>query len=434
MAEDATVHYLTGLRAVRERAGLVLEAAKKGDLTHFEYNAKVMPEIADTVAGVITEWQRDFGPDRYNEIPPHGRWQHFEVGGVPRINEMIEKWDCDKVEVVRRLIDLFFVSVLLDAGAGDDWKFIEEVSGDVYNRSEGIAVASLYMFIQGGFSSDLESEVPQVDGVGLSKLTVDEFSKFFQLSETNPIIGASSRVSLLKNIGSSLLRQPEIYGPEGRPGLLVDYMLEQQKTTGKLDYETMWYTLQKLLLPAWPGDRTVVHGCPIGDAWPLQVLSKQASLGQQPKPEDSIQPFHKLTQWLAYSLQTPFVRVLGLEWVNGNLGTGLPEYRNGGVFVDMGALQLKDEVLKRGLSASNNDLPSFAANDEVIVEWRAMTVALLDELHKLIKERFSQYGVDLSLAQMLEAGSWKCGRELAAKFRPETRSSPILVQGDGTLF
>ena len=100
--------------------------------------------------------QRDFGPDKYHLIPPHGRWQHFEVGGVPRISELISRWETqgyDDAEKVRSLLDLFFVSVLLDAGAGDHWRFREESSGQVYNRSEGIAVASLYMFLDGVFAN-----------------------------------------------------------------------------------------------------------------------------------------------------------------------------------------------------------------------------------------------------------------------------------------
>lgn len=103
--------------------------------------------------------KRDFGPDRFNEIPPHGRWQHFEVGGIPRVSQLIGEWEnqnCDKLEITRRLIDLFLVSVLLDAGAGDTWRYVEPTTGGKYERSEGIAVASLYMFKAGAFSEDKE--------------------------------------------------------------------------------------------------------------------------------------------------------------------------------------------------------------------------------------------------------------------------------------
>ena len=201
-----------------------------------------------------------------------------------------------------------------------------------------------------------------------------------------------------------------------------------------LDYETLWSVLQKTLLPAWPKNRTRVSGVPIGDAWPLKVLEKLSSGQQSDNDTLKIQPFHKLTQWLAYSLSVPFIRILQLKWDNIDQGTGLPEYRNGGLFVDLGVLKLKDEVLKQGLDNSGEKVPSFDATSDIIVEWRAMTVALLDSLHGLISDHFAQQGVRLSMTQMLEAGAWKGGRELAAKYRPETRSSPIVIEGDGTLF
>ena len=65
-----------------------------------------------------------------------------------------ETGSTDKTEQARILIDLFVVSVLLDAGAGATWRFLEPVAGTYSNRSEGIAVASLYMFKAGAFSSD----------------------------------------------------------------------------------------------------------------------------------------------------------------------------------------------------------------------------------------------------------------------------------------
>lgn len=216
----------------------------------------------------------------------------------------------------------------------------------------------------------------------------------------------------------------------------VDYLVQQAGDSKELDFNSLWEILQETLLPAWPRNRTRIADIPIGDAWPLEILSK-LNAGKESGIEDStlhIAPFHKLTQWLAYSLTVPFMRVLDMQWKNLEKGTGLPEYRNGGLFVDLGVLKLKEEALKAGQAASQKDLPRYEATSDVIVEWRAMTVALLDKLHELIGAHFASQGVKLSMPQMLEAGSWKAGRELAAKFRPETKSSPILIEGDGTLF
>ncbi len=219
--------------------------------------------------------------------------------------------------------------------------------------------------------------------------------------------------------------------------LLLDFLLNSAKgTTEPLDYAGLWSVLQRLLIPAWPKGRTHIGNQPIGDAWPLGVLKQEeAHLAAGRNGEAaSIQPFHKLTQWLAYSLTVPFVKILGLKWKHVELGTGLPEYRNGGLFVDMAVLQLKEDTLRAGQIASGEVLPVFDATSDVVVEWRAMTVALLDRLHEMISKDFEALGIQISMAQMLEAGSWKTGRELAASKRPETRSSPILIAGDGTLF
>jgi hypothetical protein len=100
----------------------------------------------------------------------------------------------------------------------------------------------------------------------------------------------------------------------------------------------------------------------------------------------------------------------------------------------MGVLVLREEALVRGLRASTDGsgLPMFGAGDDVVVEWRAMTLVLVDKLYKLVLERMR--GVQLSMAQLLEAGTWKAGREIAKERRPQTKSSPIIIESDGTVF
>ncbi|KAK6216509.1 hypothetical protein LQW54_003515 [Pestalotiopsis sp. IQ-011] len=428
---SSEITYLLSLKAVRERSRLVLQAAKEGALNSFDYDEPRMSEVSKVVIDII---KRDFGPDRYAEIPPHGRWQHFNVGGVDRIGSLLAQWSAegcsDKLEQTRRLLDLFFVSVLVDAGVGDKWTFAEPGSDRVYGRSEGTAVASLYMFKAGCFSSD-ESKLHSVDAAALQGITEELFSEQFQITAENPMVGVSSRVKLWNAVGQQLGNGPQIFGSQGRPGNMVDYLLKNAKEPNTLDYTDLWSVLQGVLIPSWPKERTHLSGNPIGDAWPLQVLADRAA---DPSEAAAIAPFHKLTQWLGYSLLIPLTRVLGITVINDDLGTGLPEYRNGGLFYDLGALRLKPAILEAGRRASGQDLPLYPATGDTVVEWRAMTVALLDELHGLVSEHFEKEGVKISLAQMLEAGSWLGGRELAAKLRPETKSSPILFEGDGTLF
>lgn len=424
---DSQAKYLLSLRAIRDRATIVGDVAKAGKLSHFDLHEEKLDEVVDCVASVI---KRDFGPDKFHTIPPHGRWQHFEVGNVPRITTIMDKWEeegCDVTEKTRRLIDLFFVSVLLDAGAGDDWRYKEPGSGQVYERSEGIAVASLDMFNELAFTTDT---TPTVNGNGLKQLDTDKLAKGFQVSDNNPMLGVDSRAALLRSLGQSLLDHPDVFGAEGRPGNLVDYLVKTAGESSELDILVLWDILQTLLIPIWPKDRTVVGETAIGDAWPLSTLRTG---GQSDATADNIQPFHKLTQWLTYSLMVPFQRVLDLKWINADSLTALPEYRNGGLFVDLGVLTLKKETLDRGLEASGGELPLFEAGDDTIVEWRALTLVLIDKLYTKIQSRMGD-GVQLSMAQLLEAGTWKSGREVAAQRRPKTKSSPIIIKSDGTVF
>jgi hypothetical protein len=175
-------------------------------------------------------------------------------------------------------------------------------------------------------------------------------------------------------------------------------------------------------------------------------------------------PFHKLTQWLTYSLMVPMTKLLHVHFAGAELLTGLPEYRNGGLFIDVGVLTLKPEDQKRGLvqyqrnaqqtgQPSMEVVPMFTADDDVIVEWRAVTVGLLDDLLIDVNQLLGLSGSDkLNLAQMLEAGSWKVstphqtkallcasninqgGREIAEVSRPNTKEPPIMILSDGTVF
>ena len=164
--------------------------------------------------------------------------------------------------------------------------------------------------------------------------------------------------------------------------------------------------------PIWPKSRTQVDGVYLGDAWPCSSMP--------PIPGwERIVPFHKLTQWLCYSLFVPMTKFCGVLWAGENLLTGLPEYRNGGLFVDTGLLTLKPQQMERGIhnyhdnakktgQPSHEVVPTFTADDDVIVEWRAVTLGFLDMLLPEVNKKLGLGEEEgLSLAQMLKAGTWK---------------------------
>ncbi|KAK2744802.1 hypothetical protein FQN55_006558 [Onygenales sp. PD_40] len=434
--------YLRSIHAVRQRSRLVLEKARRNQLQHFDVDSSKFRETAQYVVSII---KRDYAPD-YHTIPPHGRWQHFDVGGRPRVNQLLQSWpsSIDTFERTRRLIDLFLVSVLLDAGSGNKWSYKSKESGKIYRRSEGLAVASLEMFKAGLFSSD-PTEPCQVDGAGLKKLTAETLAKGMQHSENNPLAGVEGRAGLLSRLSEALNNQ-ELFGVDARPGNMLDYLLSHPSTLASsvpiISVPVLWSVLMDGLSPIWPPSRTQIDGVSIGDAWRCSTLPSSPPA----KAWESIAPFHKLTQWLCYSLMVPMTRVMNVQFSGTELLTGLPEYRNGGLLIDMGLLTLKSADLERGLENYRTNamkkgqpnvevVPLFTADDDVIVEWRALTVGLLDELHEEVNNILGLgEGHRLSLAQMLEAGTWKGGREIAEVSRPNTKEPPIMILSDGTVF
>ena len=154
----------------------------------------------------------------------------------------------------------------------------------------------------------------------------------------------------------------------------------------------------------------------LGDVWP------HSALGATDHP-DSLVPFHKLSQWLTYSLLEPLeeggITVTGLDAL-----TGLPEYRNGGLLVDTGLLVPREARLLQD---------AFTPGEEPIVEWRALTVALLDELGKRVRERLGLTSAQLPLAKVLQGGTWSAGRKIAAQKR-SGGPPPIRIDSDGTVF
>jgi hypothetical protein len=165
----------------------------------------------------------------------------------------------------------------------------------------------------------------------------------------------------------------------------------------------------------WPG-RIALGGIDLGDTW-------RHPLTQAPDATNGLVPFHKLSQWLSYSLIEP------LEWAGlavsdvGGL-TGLPEYRNGGLFLDAGVIALKDPADAEA---------AHEVGSKLVVEWRALTVALLDRIAPLVREKLGVPEDSLPLAKVLEGGTWATGRRLAREKRPDA-SPPLKVLSDGTVF
>jgi hypothetical protein len=391
---------------IRERSHNILAAVRKGQSLWFTVNDAQLPHAARIVA--------DTTRTRYPSLvtPYHSRWRHFEAGGIDRMRELnFRQREAGRVERAMAQIDLAVVSVLLDAGAGDAWRYIEAQTGQTLTRSEGLGVASLHMFMAGAFSS-YPNQPLRADAHGLQAMRLRTLGEGFQASPTNPLVGLAGRVALLQSLGKALAARPDLFGVNGRPGALFAALTEDGKRS--VSASEILGALLNGLSSIWPSASTL-NGQPLGDCWPHpHAGGGGGSAGWV--------PFHKLSQWLTYSLLEPFewadVAVTGQDAL-----TGLPEYRNGGLLIDTGVLAPKSAEV-----TGKPHLPS----SELIVEWRALTVALLDELAPLVRNLLGKTEAEMPLACILEGGTWAAGRALAAQKRGGL--PPISIISDGTVF
>jgi Protein of unknown function (DUF1688) len=410
MGASDCVRSLLTARAVRERAHEMLALCEAAELANWSVDLDALSGVADYVLATT----RDDYPDLI--IPFHSRWRHFKIGEVdlgasyqPAPHESFVP-----IERARAAFDLAVVSVLLDAGAGAEWSYRPR-SGAVLGRSEGLAVASVEMFESGLFSSR-PAEPRRVDAVALADLTLEALARGFQADEANRLAGLDGRLALLRGLGRQMAARPDLFeGEDGfRPSGLLEGFAELARR-GAMSAAALLETLLNAFGPIWPS-RRVLAGVPLGDVWAHPAI-RRGDL------TNGLVPFHKLTQWLAYSLIEP-LQWAGMAVRDVDALTGLAEYRNGGLFVDLGVLKPRSRsILERKL----------APEESAVVEWRALTVALLDLLASRMRRALGRSSEGLPLARVLQGGSWEAGRRIARRLRPDG-SPPLAIMSDGTVF
>lgn len=401
---------LLSARAVRERAHRLLAIGLDDKLAHFRIDLDRMDAAVDLVLATT----RAAYPSL--DVPFHSRWRHFVTSGDNRWAALADAtaWP-DKAARARAEFDLAIVSVFLDAGAGPTWRYQDPKTGQAIGRSEGLGLASLAMFAAGAFSAD-PAQPLRADASVLQQLTVADLEKGMQVSDSNPLVGIEGRADLLRRLGALVASKPDVFGmgDTPRPGGLFDQlvMLSHQ---GRLPAPTILSVLLQRLGPIWPS-RMSLGGIALGDCWKHPALKSGDATSE-------LMPLHKLSQWLSYSLIEP-LQTAGIEVTNIDGLTGLAEYRNGGLFVDIGVLSFRDPTD----AEREHDVSST-----LVVEWRALTVALLDRLAEGIRARLQLDATSLPLAKILEGGSWAAGRVLARERRADA-SPPIRIISDGTVF
>jgi hypothetical protein len=263
----------------------------------------------------------------------------------------------------------------------------------------------------------------RVDSAALERVDADQLARLFQVREGNALVGLEGRVALLRRLGAALKKRPDVFGNPGRPGYLFDLLTNpmvgvpgstvQRIAVKRVSAQQILRALLKAFGGIWPSGQ-LLAGKPIGDTWPHPMAGGEG-------PSAGRVPFHKLSQWLSYSLVEPF-QWAGIEVEGLDALTGLPEYRNGGLLIDAGVIVPRDPAF--GAKA-------YTVADPWVIEWRALTVTLLDDVARQVRAELGQPG--LPLGAILEGGTWLAGRQIAAERRPGG-PPPVRVASNGTIF
>ena len=459
----ASAHPLAPLHdpaTIRARCAGLLGAVEQGVSPSFKLNRDALPALADRVAALTRQRFPDLA------VPLHSQWRQLEAGGKSRKDELDQRLaGRSQVEVARVHVDMIIVNCLLGGGAGANWIYAESAAisaaalpqaapedllalldqaaakrpapatdGDApqplaapaatYRHTEGLAVASFRAFMAGAFSSQA-GDPQRADATALRHVDAAALRAIFQSSPSNPVVGLDARAAMLARLGHALQDEAARDVARGlpaqaRPALLFDRITGYGARTEVSATEVLDHVL-RVFSPVWPPG-SKVQGLPAGDVWPHLWAGSAIAGHQQDRTTDGWVPFHQLAQWITCSLLEP-LSWAGVRVTNLNALTALPNARNAGLLIDAGVIVPRDpRLLAR----------TWKPQDELVIEWRALAVVLLDELAVLVRQRLGLTEEQLPMPCFMEGGSDAAGRELALSLRPDG-SPPVRLEGDGIL-
>ncbi len=409
---QSPIAFLRSPNAIRQRCDDVLEAGLRGELEHFAVELGALPAVVARVARVT---RRRYPTLR---VPWPSRLDRLRLGGRDRLADVRERLAGDPDELARVLFEIAIISILLGAGAGSRWRFRERSTGIEIGRTEGLALASYHAYTGGIFSS-VAGRPLRADADALDALDATRLARALDVRSDNPMEGIEGRTELMAQLGSAMRAASHLFGDRPRLGHLFDTM-KSRASGGAIPARRMLSLILEAFSPIWPSHHSVM-GVNLGDVWPHP---KAGGSG----PSASFVPFHTFSQWMAYSM-IPILEGAGLRVEGVSELTGLTEYRSCGLFVD-------DGVLVPRHAAVTGEVHDVGA--ELVVEWRALCLALLDRVGAGLRvELFGSAPDDpaeiFPLACVIEGGTWAAGREAAREKRPDG-GPPIRARTGGTIF
>ena len=149
------------------------------------------------------------------------------------------------------------------------------------------------MFATGLFSSNSDDPC-RVDGRALTALGESELAAGFQSDTDNLLIGLDSRTTLLNTLGQKIIKRC------GENSRLADLFSPLTQATEELSAGTLLRTVLDATGDIWP-HRKSIGQIVVADVW------QHRNAGGVGTGAGYV-PFHKLSQWLSYSLIEPLQR------------------------------------------------------------------------------------------------------------------------------
>ena len=259
------------------------------------------------------------------DVPFHARWRHFVADGRRSLGaHRGTGWPADDAPSARaRRIDLAIVSVLLDAGAGPAGAIAIRRPGRASPAPKGLGWRASRMFAAGAFSSrprgDRCASMPRA----LASLDAADARRRASRSRAdNPLVGLEGRAALLRRLGAVVAATPAVFGTPARPAGLFDHLVAHARGRRDRAPDSCWpRCCARWARSGRRGRRWAAS--PLGDCWRHPAIAPRT-------PTTRLVPFHKLSQWLSYSLIEP-LQEAGIAVTDIDGLTGLAEYRNGGL-------------------------------------------------------------------------------------------------------
>lgn len=393
--------------AVRTAAERIFALAEAGKLAHFTLDMARLDPLADRVVEEIARTAGEEG------APFHACWRNFAAGGHDRWEMLAAYRQWPGVRGMgRAAFDLAFLAALLGAGPGSEWRYREETTGEKFSGAEGLAVATLSMFASGLFSADPLDPL-RADATALARLTDAELADGLQVTDDNPLGGFAGRATLLRRLGETVALRDDVFAVDEdlRPGCLFDRLIEEAGDNA-LEAAGILDAVLGAIAPVWP-ERVAIDDIPLGDTWPFSALGDGKA---------GLVPLHAMAQEIAYSLVEPLI------WAGVDVGkfdglTGIADPAHGALFLEAGVLLPRDRA---DLSKPHGPADAFT------VEWRALTVALVDRLADRVRALAGLDADGLPIACVMQGGTLPLARKIALE-KPAATELPLGFAADGTV-